>query len=151
MGLGEEVSHDYRTIHLSLKDHPLSLLRNLMTSMRAIPAKKLSKIESGGVVSVSGLVISRQRPGTASGVIFTTLEDETGSANVIIWPSVFEKYRKETLVSKLLLVRGELQREGLVIHIIARHLIDMTSKLYELATPYKNNTQKPRYPSRDFQ
>jgi len=151
MGLGEEVSHDYRTIHLSLKDHPLSLLRNLMTSMRAIPAKKLSKIESGGVVSVSGLVISRQRPGTASGVIFTTLEDETGSANVIIWPSVFEKYRKETLVSKLLLVRGELQREGLVIHIIARHLIDMTSKLYELATPYKNNTQKPRYPSRDFE
>ena len=151
MGLGEEVSHDYRTIHLSLKDHPLSLLRNLMTSMRAIPAKKLSKIENGGVVSVSGLVISRQRPGTASGVIFTTLEDETGSANVIIWPSVFEKYRKETLVSKLLLVRGELQREGLVIHIIARHLIDMTSKLYELATPYKNNTQKPRYPSRDFQ
>jgi len=151
MGLGEEVSHDYRTIHLSLKDHPLSLLRNLMTSMRAIPAKKLSKIENGGVVSVSGLVISRQRPGTASGVIFTTLEDETGSANVIIWPSVFEKYRKETLVSKLLLVRGELQREGLVIHIIARHLIDMTSKLYELATPYKNNTQKPRYPSRDFE
>ena len=78
-----------------------------MTSMRAIPAKKLSKIENSGVVSVSGLVISRQRPGTASGVIFTTLEDETGSANVIIWPSVFEKYRKETLVSKLLLVRGE--------------------------------------------
>ena len=151
MGLGEEVSHDYRTIHLSLKDHPLSLLRNLMTSMRAISAKKLSKIENGGVVSVSGLVISRQRPGTASGVIFATLEDETGSANVIIWPSVFEKYRKETLVSKLLLVRGELQREGFVIHIIARHLIDMTSKLYELATPHKNNTQKPQYPSRDFQ
>ena len=151
MGLGEEVSHDYRTIHLSLKDHPLSLLRNLMTSMRAISAKKLSKIENGGVVSVSGLVISRQRPGTASGVIFATLEDETGSANVIIWPSVFEKYRKETLVSKLLLVRGELQREGFVIHIIARHLIDMTSKLYELATPHKNNAQKPQYPSRDFQ
>lgn len=151
MGLGEEVSHDYRTIHLSLKDHPLSLLRNLMTSMRAISAKKLSEIENGGVVSVSGLVISRQRPGTASGVIFATLEDETGSANVIIWPSVFEKYRKETLVSKLLLVRGELQREGFVIHIIARHLIDMTSKLYELATPHKNNTQKPQYPSRDFQ
>ena len=151
MGLGEEVSHDYRTIHLSLKDHPLSLLRNLMTSMRAISAKKLSKIENGGVVSVSGLVISRQRPGTASGVIFATLEDETGSANVIIWPSVFEKYRKETLVSKLLLVRGELQREGFVIHIIARHLIDMTSKLYELATPNKNNAQKPQYPSRDFQ
>ncbi len=151
MGLGEEVSHDYRTIHLSLKDHPLSLLRNLMTSMRAISAKKLSKIKNGGVVSVSGLVISRQRPGTASGVIFATLEDETGSANVIIWPSVFEKYRKETLVSKLLLVRGELQREGFVIHIIARHLIDMTSKLYELATPHKNNAQKPQYPSRDFQ
>ena len=151
MGLGEEVSHDYRTIHLSLKDHPLSLLRNLMTSMRAISAKRLSKIENGGVVSVSGLVISRQRPGTASGVIFATLEDETGSANVIIWPSVFEKYRKETLVSKLLLVRGELQREGFVIHIIARHLIDMTSKLYELATPHKNNAQKPQYPSRDFQ
>ena len=151
MGLGEEVSHDYRTIHLSLKDHPLSLLRNLMTSMRAISAKKLSKIENGGVVSVSGLVISRQRPGTASGVIFATLEDETGSANVIIWPSVFEKYRKETLVSKLLLVRGELQREGFVIHVIARHLIDMTSKLYELATPHKNNAQKPQYPSRDFQ
>ena len=151
MGLGEEVSHDYRTIHLSLKDHPLSLLRNLMTSMRAISAKRLSKIENGGVVSVSGLVISRQRPGTASGVIFATLEDETGSANVIIWPSVFEKYRKETLVSKLLLVRGELQREGFVIHIIARHLIDMTSKLYELAKPHKNNAQKPQYPSRDFQ
>ena len=144
MGLGEEVSHDYRTIYL-LKSP--SVFRNLMTSMRAISAK-LSKIENGG--SERFRLGYWQRPGK-SGVIFATLEDETGSANVIIWPSVFEKYRKETLVSKLLLVRGELQREGFVIHIIARHLIDMTSKLYELATPHKNNAQKPQYPSRDFQ
>jgi len=151
MAPGEEISHDYRTIRLSLKAHPLGLLRNEMTEARAVPAKQLSEMETGAAVSIAGLVITRQRPDTASGVIFATLEDETGIANVIIWPGIFERYRKETLASKLLLVRGELQREGIVIHVIARHLVDMTPKLYALADAPRGGELQPNYPSRDFQ
>jgi len=126
-------------------------LRNEMTEARAVPAKQLSEMETGAAVSIAGLVITRQRPDTASGVIFATLEDETGIANVIIWPGIFERYRKETLASKLLLVRGELQREGIVIHVIARHLVDMTPKLYALADAPRGGELQPNYPSRDFQ
>src|SRR5690606_39524311 len=84
-------------------------------------------------IEVAGLVLVRQRPGTASGVIFATLEDETGIANVVIWPKVFEANRKVVLGARLLAVRGQLQREGLVIHIIAEQLSDLTSHLLDLA------------------
>jgi error-prone DNA polymerase len=150
MGMGEEISHDYRTIHLSLKKHPLALLRKSMLSTHAIPSEQLTDAKSGTALSVAGLIINRQRPSTANGVIFITLEDETGNANIIIWPDVFERYRKETLNSKLLLVRGELQREGPVIHVVARQLIDMTPELYSLTESPIGSELSKQYPSRDF-
>ncbi len=148
MAPGEEVSHDYASIRLSLKAHPLALLRDGLTADGIIPASRLADTENGKRIAIAGLVITRQRPGTASGVIFATLEDETGIANIIVWPKLFERYRKETLASKLLVVEGELQREGLVIHVIAQRLRDRTADLYALADGDAPSTS---YRSRDFQ
>jgi error-prone DNA polymerase len=165
MTSGEEVSHDYATIQLSLKHHPLELLRQRFNGEGTIPTRQLAETKSGERVTVAGLVITRQRPSTANGIIFATLEDETGIANVIIWPKLFERYRRETLSSSLLCVTGELQREGLVIHVIAKKLIDMTDRLTALmeappppktkviSTEKNTMLDKRRqaiYPSRDF-
>lgn len=166
MAPGEEVSHDYAAIRLSLKHHPLALLRDELDPDNVIPTVRLGETENGKQVTVAGLVITRQRPGTASGVIFVTLEDETGIANVIIWPKLFERYRRETLGSKLLCVTGELQREGIVIHVIAKTMRDLSHRLMEIANetspllepPHSagDKAQRPTYikpglyPSRDF-
>ncbi|MBB43493.1 MAG: error-prone DNA polymerase [Rhodospirillaceae bacterium] len=150
MAPGEEVIHDYHTLQLSLKAHPLELLRRDMGKISVVKIQQLKKIENNSNVSIAGLVITRQRPSTANGVIFITLEDETGTANAIIWPSTFERYKIETLFAKLLLIRGKLQREGIIIHIIANHLIDMTSDLYALAKNSNNKISQSNYLSRDF-
>ena len=166
MAPGEEVSHDYAAIRLSLKHHPLALLRDELNHEKVISAAQLTNMENGKQITIAGLVITRQRPGTASGVIFATLEDETGIANVIVWPKMFERYRRETLGSKLLCVTGELQREGIVIHVIARRLQDLTHRLVALSeadnsvsappTAGKNRKKQPihvkpgMYQSRDF-
>ena len=133
MLLGEEVIHDYSTLSFSLKGHPLQFIRPVLEARRITRSDQLGMIKPGSRVEVAGLVLVRQRPGTASGVIFATLEDETGIANVVIWPKVFEAYRRTLLASRMLAVRGKLQREGLVIHIIAEELADMTSHLLDLA------------------
>ncbi len=133
MAMGEEVISDYSSLRLSLKCHPLDLLRPRLTAARAIPSERLSRLESGARVTVAGLVICRQRPGTASGVIFMTLEDETGIANIVVWPKMFERYRKTVLRSRLLIVKGKMEREGLVIHVIADSLEDMSGTLLHLA------------------
>ena len=157
MAPGEEVSHDYAALRLSLKHHPLELLRDRLAGEGVVPAARLGEIDSGTRVTVAGLAITRQRPGTASGVIFITLEDETGIANLIVWPSMFERYRRETLGARLLCVSGELQREGLVIHVIVRHMRDLTDRLLALAgdhalpAPLGTTTAaRSAYPSRDF-
>jgi error-prone DNA polymerase len=166
MAPGEEVSHDYAAMRLSLKHHPLALLRDGLDREKVIPTAQLAETENGEQVTIAGLVITRQRPGTASGVIFATLEDETGIANIIIWPKLFDRYRRETLGSKLLCVTGELQREGIVIHIVAKRLQDLTHRLVALsqagsplpASPHngESRTQQPilngpgMFPSRDF-
>jgi error-prone DNA polymerase len=149
MAPGEEVSHDYAAIRLSLKHHPVALLRSGLDREGVLTAAQLKDTKNGSTVAVAGLVITRQRPATASGIIFATLEDETGIANVIVWSRMFERYRKETLASKLLYVRGELQREGIVIHIVAHHLRDLTDRLQALAN---SETPPPEhlYASRDF-
>jgi DNA-directed DNA polymerase III PolC len=130
---GEEVIHDYSTLSFSLKGHPLQFIRPLLDARRVTRSGQLMQARPGSRVEVAGLVLVRQRPGTASGVIFATLEDETGIANVVIWPKVFEKNRKIVLGARMLAVRGQLQREGLVIHIIAEQLTDMTAHLLDLA------------------
>jgi len=129
MPLGEHVVNDYATLRLSLKAHPISFLRRSFTSRQVITNAQLSAVRDGTRVNLAGLVLVRQRPGTASGVIFATLEDETGIANIIIWPKIFERYRKTVLQARLLAVRGRVQKEGLVIHVIADWLDDWTHEL----------------------
>ena len=130
---GEEVIHDYRSLSFSLKGHPLSFVRPQLEARNILPSAQLLQHAAGKTVAVAGLVLVRQRPGTAGGVIFATLEDETGVANLVIWPKVFEANRKTVLGARMLAVQGKLQREGLVIHIIAEKFIDMTPQLLSLA------------------
>jgi error-prone DNA polymerase len=130
---GESVVADYKALSLSLKAHPLSFLRPGLDRRGAVPAQRLGDIRDGAMVEVAGLVLVRQRPGTASGVIFATLEDETGVSNIVIWSKVFEANRKAVLASRLLAVRGRLQRQGLVIHVIAQQFTDMTPDLIRIA------------------
>ena len=105
----------------------------MLDKRRIRPAHSLGDARDGEMVEVAGLVLVRQRPGTASGIIFATLEDETGIANIVIWNKMFEANRRVVLGSRMLAVRGQLQREGLVIHVIARSFTDMTPYLIELA------------------
>lgn len=133
MPLGEHVVQDYASIRLSLKAHPMSFLRAEMTGRGVVTNDKLGALPVDRRVKLAGLVLVRQRPGTASGVIFATIEDETGIANIIVWPKVFEQHRKIVLGSRLLGVTGRLQREGLVIHVIADKLEDLSGELFKLS------------------
>ncbi len=131
MGPGEEVLQDYRALRLSLKDHPLALLRRHLPR-GIVPSAKLAQTADGQFATVAGLVLVRQRPGTAKGVIFLTLEDETGSANIVVWPHVFERFRRTLLGARLLEVRGRVQRQGLVVHIVAAYMTDLSDTLNSL-------------------
>jgi error-prone DNA polymerase len=133
MPLGEHVVEDYRHLHLSLKAHPIAFLRNELRARGIIANETLPSIEPNRMVTVSGLVLVRQRPGTASGVIFMTLEDETSIANVVVWPKVFEEFRPVVLGARFACVRGQLQSESNVIHVIADEIIDMTPLLDRLS------------------
>ena len=128
MTLGEEVFEDYVATRLTLRKHPVELLRPSLGS-RLLKASDQMVPGDGETVSVAGVVITRQRPGTASGVIFITLEDESGVMNVIVWPKTFERYRKTVMTGRLLRVTGKLQREGSVVHIISWRLDDMSHLL----------------------
>lgn len=134
MPLGEQVIEDYRTLKLSLKAHPAGLLRSELSARGAVRAEQLETFKNGARVRACGLVLVRQRPGTASGVIFMTLEDETHIANIIVWPKVFERYRAETLGARLLAVDGRVQSESGVVHVVAERLIDYTPLLAQLST-----------------
>ena len=129
MPLGQHVVEDYRKLGLSLKAHPVSFVRPELDRCKAIQADGLLSTRDGAKVAVCGLVLVRQRPGSAKGVIFLTLEDESGTANVIVWTKTFEQYRSEVLGARLLLVRGKLQSHQGVIHLVAQHLEDKTSLL----------------------
>ena len=142
MAIGEEVTHDYAALRLSLKTHPLALLRDELDTLRAVPAGQLIHTKDGTKVTVAGLALVRQRPGTASGVIFITLEDETGVANLVVWPKVFERFRRVVMAARLIRVTGRLQREGIVTHVIADHLEDMTHRLRALAGPDFQSTDR---------
>ncbi|MEQ1819471.1 MAG: error-prone DNA polymerase [Terricaulis sp.] len=133
MCLGEHIVEDYRTMGLSLKAHPVSLLREELSARRVIKAEQLTQIKNGERVRVSGLVLVRQRPGTASGVIFMTLEDETGIANIVVWPKLFEQYRREVLGGRLITIDGPVQSESGVIHVIAERVHDYTPLLAKLS------------------
>lgn len=144
MPLGEHVVNDYRTLKLSLKAHPVSFLRDTLAAQSIIEAGQLPEIKSGRRITVAGLVLVRQRPGTASGVIFATLEDETGIANVIVWPKVFERFRPIVMGARLIKVTGRVQSEQSVIHVVAEHLEDLSPLLSLLsADPLGDNHVAP--------
>ena len=132
MNLGEEVVEDYVSMRLSLRAHPMELLRPGMKGLT--PNHELLEAPLGRH-TVCGLVITRQRPGTASGVVFVTLEDETGVCNVIVWRAIYKKFRKAVISGRLLKVTGVLQREGIVTHLIAQNVEDMSARLSELGHP----------------
>ena len=133
---------DYRATGLSLNTHPLALLREQLAAFKVQPACVLRGFRSGQLARASGLVTHRQRPETAKGVVFVTLEDETGTVNIIVWPDVAEAQRKPLLGSTLLTVYGVWQREGegerAVMHLIARKLVDHSPLLNGLATHSRN-------------
>lgn len=130
----EEVVFDYRTVGLSLREHPISFLRPLLHDLKAVPARKLATWPNGKRVSVAGLVLLRQRPATAKGVTFVTLEDETGQANLIVRPEVWEQHRKVARTASVMLATGPLQRDGQVIHVLVTQLRDLSVELAELQT-----------------
>ncbi len=130
----QETAADYRTLGLSLQHHPVGLLREHLQAFRVQPARDLRDARPGQLVRASGLVTHRQRPETAKGCVFVTLEDETGAVNVIVWPAVARAQRQPLMDSTLLTVYGQWQREGRVCHLVARRLVDHTGLLQGLVT-----------------
>ena len=133
MPLGEEVVNDYRFLRLSLRAHPAQFLRTDLTARGIIRNEALRTLRTGARVQISGLVTCRQRPGSAKGVVFMTIEDESAVANVIVWPKVFERVRPVVLGARYVAVTGRVQSESGVIHVVADRLEDLTLLLARLA------------------
>jgi len=135
MPLAEHVVNDYQTIRLSLKAHPMTFLRDHYAARKFITAAELARIRDGKRLSIAGLVLIRQRPGSAKGVVFITIEDETGVANLVVWPDVFGKQRKIVMGARLMAVHGIVQRDedSDVIHVVARRLEDHSHMLSHLS------------------
>ena len=141
MSKSEHVVQDYASTSLSLKAHPVSFVREKLKMFNVKSSKEISETQNGSLVKVAGLVLVRQRPGTARGVCFITIEDETGFSNLVVFEKLFDTYRKEILHSRLLMVEGRLQREGEVIHVIVQKCFDFTKLLKGLTA--KNEDQLP--------
>jgi error-prone DNA polymerase len=135
---GEDIVADYASIGLTLGRHPLALLRDRLQKMKLLDAQGLQKLPHGSAARVAGLVTCRQRPDTASGVVFVTLEDETGNVNVVVWRNLGERQRAELLGARLLGVQGVIERDGDVVHLVARRLLDYSSLLGPLAAPSRD-------------
>ncbi len=133
MPIGEEVINDYRFLHLSLRAHPAQFLRPDLNARGIRQNETLRRVVSGTRVRISGLVTCRQRPGSANGVVFMTIEDESAVANVIVWPKVFERFRPVVLSARYVAISGRVQEESGVIHVVADRLEDLTHFLARLA------------------
>ena len=134
MPLPEQVVADYQTIRLSLKGHPMEFLRAMFAKERVVACKDVNHRNDKRSVRCAGVVLVRQRPGSAKGVVFMTLEDETGIANIVVWPKVMEKYRKEVMGARLILVEGYIQSSPEeVTHLVAQRLFDRSHDLTGLA------------------
>jgi error-prone DNA polymerase len=162
MTLAEHVAEDYVATGLSLKAHPVSFFRDRLTALGAMRNvdHRSAAIPQNSFVTVAGLVLMRQMPGTAKGVVFATLEDETGIANIIIWPAVFKQNRRIAMTARFLAVRGRLQRAGEVVHIVAERFVDLSTELARLRddeldaadtpAPRPGQLDLPLFKSRDF-
>jgi error-prone DNA polymerase len=134
MPLPEHVVADYQTIRLSLKGHPMEFLRPKFERERVIACASVSDARDRQYVRCAGVVLVRQRPGSAKGVVFMTLEDETGIANIVVWPKVMERFRKEVMGARLVLVEGHIQSSPeKVVHLVAERLFDRSHDLVRLA------------------
>ncbi|RXK85946.1 error-prone DNA polymerase [Filimonas effusa] len=131
----EHVLLDYNAIDLSLKGHPVQFVRPQLQMLQVTPTANLAKMKDGDYVKVAGLILVRQRPGTAKNVCFITIEDETGNSNLVVFEERFICYRREILQSKLLMVEGKLQREGDVIHVVVEACYNLSQLLHKLAAP----------------
>lgn len=130
--LSEHVAYDYAATSLSLKAHPVSFVRQELDQLHVVSTSGLASAKHGSIVKVAGLILVRQRPGTAKGVCFITLEDETGTANLVVFENMFNKYRKEVIQSRLLMAEGEVQIEGEVIHVIVKRCFNYSGLLQRL-------------------
>ena len=131
---GQNIVADYRRLGLTLRRHPLALLRRQLRERRLATADDIARAPHGRLVRTAGIVIGRQRPDTASGVVFVTIEDETGTTNVIVWRDLGDRQRRELLGARLLGVYGKVEREGSVVHVLAGRLVDFTPMLGALPT-----------------
>jgi error-prone DNA polymerase len=163
MAASEHVAEDYAATGLSLKGHPVAFFRARLARIGAIPARDHhdeTRVPNNARVTVAGLVLTRQRPGTAHGTVFLTLEDETGIANVIVWAKVFEAHRAVAMGARFLAVRGRVQRQGRVVHLLAERFRDLTAELRSLregglrlppeTTDFSAPPDRRVYRSRDF-
>ncbi len=139
MSLSEHVVQDYASTTLSLKAHPVSFVRDQLEQLRIRTTASLMEAKDGDYVKVAGLILVRQRPGTASGICFITIEDETGTANLVVFPKLFDQYRKEIIQSRLLMVEGKLQYEGEIIHVIVRRCYNFSRLLQQLVGSQKDD------------
>ncbi|MHB1177600.1 MAG: error-prone DNA polymerase [Daejeonella sp.] len=139
MSASEHVIQDYAATSLSLKAHPVSFVREKLRLLHIRSAKELEEVKDGDLVKVAGLVLVRQRPGTASGICFITIEDETGCSNLVVFQKLFDQYRKEILGSRLLMVEGKLQREGEVVHVIVKRCFDLSKLIRGLTAGEKED------------
>jgi error-prone DNA polymerase len=131
---GEDLVADYASLGLTLGRHPLALLRDRLRAMRLSTAEEIRGLPHRRPARASGIVTGRQRPDTASGVVFVTLEDETGYVNVVVWATLVERQRRELLGARLMTVYGVIEREGDVVHLVARRLVDHSALLGRLVT-----------------
>lgn len=138
MSAQDEVVEDYSSAGLTLRRHPLSFLRDQLTSLRVVTSQQLSELEPDRRVKVAGLVLMRQRPSTASGITFVTLEDETGVTNLVVYPSVWQHFRQTARFSTVMLATGRLQREGDVIHVVCERLDDVSEMLRQIDAKPRN-------------
>jgi error-prone DNA polymerase len=129
---GREVVEDYRTLQLSLRAHPLSFLREELDRMGIVRCADLGSIRDGRNIEVAGVILVRQRPGSAKGVLFVTIEDETGIANGILWPDRFDIYRRQVMAASMIAMRGRVQKEGEIIHIICDRITDHDAMLRQV-------------------
>ena len=161
MPLNEHVMEDYAATGLSLKAHPISFFRDRLTALGALPNAEHRRENAPlpNRITVAGLVLVRQRPGTAKGTVFLTLEDETDISNIIVWPKVFAAHRRIVMNAQFLAVRGRLQRAGLVVHVVAESFVDLTAELRQLrdldlpsadVTTRPSDSDQPLLKSRDF-
>ncbi|GAB6967689.1 hypothetical protein JCM25156A_23520 [Komagataeibacter kakiaceti JCM 25156] len=138
---GAEVVRDYNRLGLTLRDHPLTFLREDFQTRGIFSCRQALATKDGKRLTVAGLVLVRQRPGSAEGVVFMTLEDETANMNVIIWPDMFDANRRVVLGGQMLAVTGMLQKEGDVVHLVAKEITDLSGQLADVGN--RSSTESP--------